>query len=254
MNSSSRTRRRWRVAGAALVVACLVAWSGADGGDPGVFLSGLSTPVGRPDPECGTLLWHADGSVEGGYTWQYGGVVPPYYGAFAERYEGEWEVCAQVFGFGRLSYYPERLMDVYVWDDAEGNVPGDVLCLTTGVDPGPIANWGNISYHRVEIGPGCCTGEVWWTGFWGDWPGALPGWLVGADLDGPGGGRPVTNVAPGVGYPSGWQDVMVVWGPTQALFLGAEVIPASRRRPRERLGEGSSHSTSDSGWGVVAST
>ena len=59
----------------------------------------------------------------------------------------------------------------------------------------------------------------------GDAPcGTGPGWWVGADLDGPG-GFPYTNIAPGIGFPTGWQDVSVLWGPTQALGIGAEVLP-----------------------------
>jgi hypothetical protein len=34
--------------------------------------------------------------------------------------------------------------------------------------------------------------------------------------DGPG-GHPWTCIAPGIGYPSGWQDPSVVWGETQSM-------------------------------------
>ena len=47
---------------------------------------------------------------------------------------------------------------------------------------------------------------------------------LGRDLDGPG-GCAMTNIAPGIGYPTGWQNVSVTWGPTQALGIGAEVTP-----------------------------
>ena len=35
----------------------------------------------------------------------------------------------------------------------------------------------------------------------------------------------LTNIAPGIGFPTGWNDVSVVWGPTVALGIGAEVLP-----------------------------
>ncbi len=60
-------------------------------------------------------------------------------------------------------------------------------------------------------------------GYWGEWPGAIAGWFIGADLDGFG-GMPRTNIAPGIGYPTGWNDVSIIWGPTQAIGLGAYVL------------------------------
>ncbi len=62
-------------------------------------------------------------------------------------------------------------------------------------------------------------------GYWGEWPGAIGGWFIGADLNGVG-GMPRTNIAPGIGYPTGWNDVSVVWGPTSALGIGAYVLTA----------------------------
>jgi hypothetical protein len=65
--------------------------------------------------------------------------------------------------------------------------------------------------------------QQWWVGFWGNWPGELQGWLIGADLDGPG-SAPKTNIAPGIGFPTGWQNVSVAFGPTRALAIGAEIV------------------------------
>ncbi|HOC00772.1 MAG TPA: hypothetical protein PKM43_18740 [Verrucomicrobiota bacterium] len=192
--------------------------------DPVVSLQGPLVSRALPDTVCGTLLWNADQSFETAYGWQYEGVVPPYYGAFAESYHGEWEVCAAVFGF-TTTYDPTgKVMDVYVWGDASG-VPGNVLCAVPGVDPGPVAQWPFVSFHEVRLS-GCCTGTDWWVGYWGAWPGEVAWWFTAADEDGPG-GDPKTNIAPGLGYPTGWQDVMIPFGPTQALAIGAEVIPCT---------------------------
>ena len=70
----------------------------------------------------------------------------------------------------------------------------------------------------------CAEGDTWWVGFWVNCPGQLSPYFVGADLNGPG-GCPKNNIAPGIGYPSGWQDVAVAWGPTAAMGIGAEVLP-----------------------------
>ncbi len=43
-----------------------------------------------------------------------------------------------------------------------------------------------------------------------------------ADLNGPG-GCPFTCIAPGIGYPTGWQDVDTVFGPTRAVGIGTWV-------------------------------
>ena len=42
---------------------------------------GIAHP-GRSNPCNGTLSIKHDGSAEDGYCWQYGGVLPPLYGAF----------------------------------------------------------------------------------------------------------------------------------------------------------------------------
>jgi len=57
------------------------------------------------------------------------------------------------------------------------------------------------------------------------------GGVVLPDLDGFG-GMPRTRIAAGIGYPTGWQDPSIIWGPTQALGLGPwcaqEPIPVER--------------------------
>ena len=31
----------------------------------------------------------------------------------------------------------------------------------------------------------------------------------------------MTNIAPGIGYPTGWHPVNIVWGPTWSMGIGA---------------------------------
>ncbi len=167
-----------------------------------------------------TLVFHADGSYENGYAWRYGGIVPPDYGAFAEKYPGEVEVTSALFDFSQVGNQVGQVMDVYIWDDA-GGTPGAVACVVVDVDPGPIAFWPSLSRHEVPM-PNCPTTDPWWVGSWTNWPQQISGWFIGADVDG-NPGTPVTNYAPGIGFPTGWNDVSAAWGATQSLGIGAYV-------------------------------
>lgn len=197
------------------------------------------TPVlSEQELGCGTLLLNAVNN-HCGYAWRYGGVVPPEDGSFAECYSGDAEICSVVFGFNQTGTQAGQTMDVYVWADAEGQ-PGAVTCVVPNVDPGPVAYHPGLSIHAVPV-ENCCTTGYWWVGYWPNWPGMVQGWFCGEDLDGPGGGCPLTKVAPGIGYPTGWQNVSVIWGPTQAMWIGAEVN-ACPPVPNER-----------SSWGQIKS-
>ncbi|MEZ4648234.1 MAG: hypothetical protein R3E97_05495 [Candidatus Eisenbacteria bacterium] len=179
--------------------------------------SGRTSGLGTTG-SCGTLYFNADGTYENGYAWQYGGVEPPMYGAFSEWYSAaSLKVCAVVLDLTTTGE-PAATMDLYVWGNDHG-YPGVVLGLRTGVDPGAIAFWPSVSRHSFAIYADCA--DEHFVGYWGNWPGSYPSWYVGADLDGFG-GCPLTNIAPGIGYPTGWQNVSVVWGPTQAIGIGAE--------------------------------
>jgi hypothetical protein len=187
---------------------------------------GLGTGIVIPGPDANpcppaAFLLNADGSYENGYAWQYGGVVPPNYGAFAEGYNGAGNCCGVGLFLTTLQgYYFGQNCDVYVWDSAGAN-PNNVLSMTPGVVPGAIAFWPAISQHDIDSADAAVNGDFF-VGYWGNWPGQLTAWFVAADLDGFG-GLPRTNIAPGIGYPTGWQDPSVVWGPTQSVGIGAYV-------------------------------
>jgi len=184
---------------------------------------GIALPGGDSDPCPPSVLWlNYDGSAENGYCWQYGGIVPPYYGAFAECYETTGCVCGiqlHLTGIG----YPCHGLDAYVWDDG-GGIPGNVLAMTGNLNPCPVATWPNISTHDLALAADVSVAGLFWIGYWSDWSAAVCGYFVAADLDGFG-GCPYTNIAPGIGYPTGWQNVSAVWGPTQAIGIGAWVDP-----------------------------
>ena len=188
----------------------------------GIGHGSLLAASGSDEP-CGETLMSSDGSYENGYSWQYGGVARPMFGALAECYQGRVTVCSVDCDFSGIGIEAGSI-DVFVWDDESG-CPGAVLCVRMNFNPGTVAFWPSVSRHRVLM-PNCCTGDAWWVGYWGDWPGQMSGLYVGADLDGPG-GCPKTCIAPGLGFPSGWQSVDVVWGSTAAMGIGAEVLPCA---------------------------
>ena len=180
---------------------------------------GIPIPGGDSDP-CppSTLNLNYDGSAENGYCWQYGGIVPPYYGAFAECYALEYSyVCGiqlHLTGIG----YPCAPFTAYVWEDA-GGVPGNVLATVAGLNPCPVATWPSISTHDINVGSVFVNG-AFWIGYWANWSAQPCGYFVAADTNGFG-GCPFTNIAPGIGYPTGWNNVSAVWGPTQAIGIGS---------------------------------
>lgn len=181
--------------------------------------TGIILPSQDSDP-CppSTLYLNFDGSAENGYCWQYGGIVPPNYGAFAECYDaGVNSVCGiqlLLTGIG----YPCNVFDAYVWDDG-GGFPGNVLSMTGGLNPCPVATWPSISTHDMAITNTPVTG-LFWIGYWANNSAQPCGYFIAADTNGFG-GCPFTNIAPGIGYPTGWNNVSAVWGPTQSIGIGA---------------------------------
>jgi len=216
----------------ALLVLCSLPFATAAAADPTARLEGGGgtqiTALGSRQPCEGDLLFHGDGGVGGyedAYTWQYGGVQAPYYGAFADSFGADVEICALFFDLTRTAQYahPDDL-DAYIWEEA-GGVPGNVLMVVNAyIDE--VAVWPDFSRHFVEL-PSNVALPVW-VGYWGDWPGEQASWFICADTDagGPNPGTPMTNVAPGTGYPTGWQSVDLIWPldrRTRALGLGAVI-------------------------------
>jgi hypothetical protein len=211
----------------------------------------LDTEVIEGDEFCtgATLLRNDDDHFENGYCWRFGGVVPPDYGSWAECYESDF-VCGVQLLFTQIGDYQSETMDVYVWESvADGNPPpgpdpGNVICVLTGVSPGPIAYWPEISTHNVQV---CCeAGGVHFVGFWGNWPGTGCPWFIAGDENGPGTGCPRTKIAPGIGYPTGWQHPEVMPVADNVKDLGI----------REHAGLGDCQPTPNetTTWGRIKST
>jgi hypothetical protein len=168
----------------------------------------------------GTLFVNHDGSFENGYAWHYGGTVPPYYGAFGEGYDlgPSGIVACGAYWISTLHGGGWQPTDLYVWAGGAGSgTPGVVLSMVPGIYFASIPTWPTLAENDVSIYTHV-TGEFT-VGYWGDWPGLSNDYFIGADLNGLG-GHPWTNIAPGIGYPTGWNDPSVVWGPTQSLGIG----------------------------------
>jgi hypothetical protein len=183
--------------------------------------SDQGTTIGSGADACagGTLYVNHDGSFENGYAWRYGGTALPYYGSFGEGYTGLGAgfVCCGAFWLSTLpGMYTGQLYDAYVWNGAV--LPGSVVGMVPGNTPTGVGNWPTVTQHDVAMNI-AVTGDFT-IGYWGNWPGGPNGWFCGADLNGFG-GIPWTYIAPGIGYPTGWNDPSIIWGPTQSMGCGA---------------------------------
>jgi hypothetical protein len=159
----------------------------------------------------GDLIMCWTGFVDNGYCWQFGGVVEPDYGSWAECYmDDKWFICELHLYFTQTGYYMGQTCDVYVWENDPGTgYPGNVAWVAAGQSPGPIAFWPSCSAHK--FGPVKIHLTNFWVGFWPGWPGDVCGWYICAEETGiPGICCPVTKFAPGIGYPTGWGPVNLV--------------------------------------------
>jgi len=171
-------------------------------------------------PGGGWLVANHDGTFENGYAWQYAGIQPPYYGAFGEGIEGfQWTVaCVALWVSTEPGYFSGQTCDVYIWDGGVDSPPTSVLGMVAGVVLGNVPVWPMCGENDVWINMGV-HGDFT-VGYWGNWPGGHAAYYCGADLSGSG-GHPWTWIAPGVGYPTGWNDPSIVWGPTRSMGCGA---------------------------------
>jgi hypothetical protein len=115
-------------------------------------------------------------------------------------------------------YFYGQTCDVYVWEGGVTRAPGTVLGMVPGNVLSNVPVWPTVGENDVVVPGYVVQGEVT-VGYWGNWPGASCAYFIGADLDGYG-GYPWTYIAPGIGYPTGWNDPSVIWGLTQSLGLG----------------------------------
>ncbi len=163
----------------------------------------------------GDLIYYHNDTFENGYCWQFGGIAPPYGGAFGEGFWlGEGQVVCGAYWLTQLGNYFGQSVDIYIWEGGWDSFPGEVLYLGTGVMDN-VPTWPSVGQSNVEIG--FEVNDEFTLGYWID---ATDGcfFYIGADQDGPG-GFPWTYVVAD-GQPQGWQDPSVVWGATASLGFG----------------------------------
>jgi hypothetical protein len=183
-----------------------------------------TTIIGPGTDACasGVLIYNHDGSFETGLAWQYTGCVPPYYGALGEGYDlGAGTIACAAFWLTTIpGFYTPDNADCYVWEDGVSGAPGAVLAMLTSPRMTNIPNWPAVGQNDVEMGVPVTAPFT--MGYWGPWPEGLLWYFCAADQNGPG-GHPWTCIAPGIGYPSGWQDPSIVggyWSPTRSMGIG----------------------------------
>ena len=173
------------------------------------------------DQCVGVPIYNHDSSFECAYCWQFAGIVPPYYGAFGEGFDvGAFNVECGLYWFSQIGYYMGQPMDAYVWEGGVSGSPGAVLCVVHGIAGLNIGFWPSCTMSEVEIG--CCVAGEFTVGYWADFADEACAWYICGDQNGFG-GYPWTNVAPGIGYPTGWQDPTLIWGTTQSFGIGITV-------------------------------
>jgi hypothetical protein len=204
----------------ATLLAILAIAAGANAADFSSTGSGVETTiVTAGDDTCTqTLYVNHDGSFENGYCWQYGGIVPPTYGAFGEGFSlgGGCIECIAIWATQVGNYFGQTC-DTYVWDGGVTGVPGNVLWTATGQAFTNIGFWPTLTQN--DFACGYQVAGDFTVGYWADFSAMVCGWFIGADQNGFG-GYPWSNIAPGIGYPTGWQNPTVIWGTTQSLGFG----------------------------------
>ncbi len=190
--------------------------------------SGVHLPTTDTDP-CppSVLALNHDGSSESGFTWTYLGIQEPDYGALAEGYPASSGgiVCgielmlsrwATMNGVGEI--------DLYVWEyDTDADDPGSVLAVTTAVPVSGVAYWPGISTVDLDCQDAVVTEAGFFVGYWPrSFAGVAAEFGCVIDVDGPG-GVPRTNIAPGIGYPTGWQNLTVAGYEIAAWGIGGWV-------------------------------
>ena len=182
---------------------------------------GAAVPSPAEPPCDGVLLEHGDGSWEYAYAWRNESVALPDFGGFGEGYTATGSVCGMraylttTPGHGDFGY-----MNALVYD-SDGTNPGNVLSVTVDILVEQLSFWPEVSIREFEVTPTDVDGEFF-VYLWPNWPGAWERWYFAVDRTGlP--GLPRTKIVPGFGYPSGWQNPNVAFGPTKAMGVGAYV-------------------------------
>ena len=189
--------------------------------------------IGPGTDECtGDLFYNHDGSFENGACWQFAGIVSPYYGAFGETFDlGDVYVECMAIWVSQIGNWTDQSMDLFVWEGGVSDEPGPVMAMFGDRHMYNVPYWPTAGQNDFEV---CitCSGEFT-VGYWGHFADCDCGWYTVADFnDSP--GHAWTCVAPGIGYPSGWQHPRIIWSdPFNSLGFGVYIqdTPSPREAP-----------------------
>jgi hypothetical protein len=179
-----------------------------------------TTIIGTGSDQCTqTLYYNHDNSFENGCCWQYGGIVPSTtYGAFGEGFSlGAGVVECMALWVTQVGNYFGQTCDTYVWEGGVSGTPGIVLWSAPGQAFTAIPYWPSCGQNNFDVN--FCVSGDFTVGYWADFSAAVCAWYIALDSDGFG-GYPWTNIAPGIGYPTGWNNPAIVWGAVQSLGFG----------------------------------
>lgn len=172
--------------------------------------------------ECvGTRIYNHDYSFESAYCWEVEGCAPPYYGAWGEAFDvGPATVECGLFWLTNAGIIDSKPLDLYVWSGGINGPPSEVLLVVPENIGLHIGYWPTCTLNELEAG--CCVDADFTVGCWIDWDNEHCYEYVCVDENGPG-GRPWTYIAPGIGYPSGWQHPNVVFPNCVSMGIGATI-------------------------------
>ncbi len=172
------------------------------------------------------VLQHHDGSFEDAFCFQMSGVVPPFYGAFAEAFPARSEMTfidEALLWVTQVGAWSGQPLDLYLWDGGVSGPPGEVRHHLTGLGLETVPQWPEVAENGLMMAVPLPEGDFS-IGYWADFSTSACGWYVAADRDGPG-GYPWVNIAPGIGFPTGWNHPEVLWPPpVAALGIGASLV------------------------------
>jgi len=163
------------------------------------------------------------------------GIEEPDWGSFAEGYSclTTGAVCGIEAVFTRaLDWSGSGSIDLYAWGyDVASDDPGNVLSLVVAAPVSGVDYWPYVSALDFAVPPTEVPGQGFFVGYWPRSHYLHPTQFTPCfDADGPG-GVPRTKIVPGIGYPTGWQDVDVVF---EGAAVGLRPWVAGGPVPSER--------------------
>jgi len=115
-------------------------------------------------------------------------------------------------------------IDLFVWDyDVSADNPGAVLSVTQDYAVSGVGFWPTVTTYDLNTTDATAGANGFFVGYWPQsFVGVPANFGCAMDQDGFG-GVPRTNIAPGIGYPTGWNHPSIAGYALQAFGLGGWV-------------------------------